>query len=275
MAIITLTTDIGTSDFIVGAIKGQMLQALPTVQIADITHQLSPDNYLQAAYICNGAFGHYPHNTIHIVLIQLFEEPLSHLLIAEYNHQFIICPDNGILTMIVGVRPMNVFTIPIPQALNMGILHYSAQIILFCKQIIQTNRLSDIATATNTFIEKYPPLFTAGQDWIDCQIIYVDRFENVVINITKKEFEAYRKNRAFKIVLPSRTDTHIEEIVSNYSAVKQSEKVAWFNSAGYLELAVKNGNIAGLFGLKSYAASQSEAIDSRQLNYERVRIFFE
>lgn len=275
MAIITLTTDIGTNDFIVGAIKGQMLQALPDVQIADITHNLSPDNYLQAAYICNGAFSHYPDNTIHIVLIQLFEEPLSHLLIAEYKRQFIICPDNGILTMIVGERPLNVYAIPIPKALSMGILHYTAQIISWCKQFIETNQLSSIATATASFVEKYPPRFTAGQDWIDCQIIYVDRFENVVINITKQEFEEYRKSRSFKIVLPSRTDTHIEEIVSNYSAVKQSEKVAWFNSAGYLELAVKNGNIAGLFGLKSYAAQQSEAFTSRQLNYERVRIFFE
>ncbi len=275
MAIITLTTDIGTNDFIVGAIKGQMLQALPSVQIADITHQLSPDNYLQAAYICNGAFNHYPDNTIHIVLIQLFEEPLSHLLVVEHNHQFIISPDNGILTMIVGQRPLHVYTIPVPAALSMGILHYTAQIILFCKHLFETNILKEIATTTDTFIEKYPPRFTAGNDWIDCQIIHVDRFENVVINITKQEFEEYRKDRAFKIVLPSRTDTHIEEIVSNYAAVKQSEKVAWFNSAGYLEIAVKNGNIAGLFGLRSYAAQQNDAYNSRQLNYERVRIFFE
>lgn len=275
MAIITLTTDIGTNDFIAGAIKGQLLYALPTANIVDITHHISPYNYLQAAYVCNGAFRYYPEETIHIVLIQLFEEPLSHLLMARYNNQYIICPDNGILTMIAGKKPENVYELNIPTAESMGALYVMEPVVELCKQIINYKQPGEICKPLHRFIEKYPPRSTAGEDWIDCQIIYVDKFENVVINITKQEFEEYRKGRSFKIVLPSRNDTQIEEIVSNYSVVRQSEKVAWFNSAGYLELAVKNGNIAGLFGLRSYAEQQLSVSGIRQLNYERVRIFFE
>lgn len=275
MAIITLTTDIGTNDFIAGAIKGQLLQAAPGVTISDITHQLSPYNYLQAAYICNGAFRYYPDETIHIVFIQLFEEPLTHVLMAQYNKQYIICPDNGILTMITGQRPDRVFALAIPAASSMGVLYVMEKLVVLCKQLIDHKHPGELCAPFEKFIEKYPPRSTAGDDWVDCQIIYVDKFENVVINITQQEFEEYRKGRSFKIVLPSRNDTQIEEIVSNYSDVKQSDKVAWFNSAGYLELAVKNGNIAGLFGLRSYAEQQQNTTGSRQLNYERVRIFFE
>lgn len=275
MAIITLTTDIGTNDFIAGAIKGQLLHALPMANIVDITHQISPYNYLQAAYVCNGAFRYYPEETIHIVFVQLFEEPLTHLLLARYNNQYIICPDNGILTMITGQKPDRVFALNIPAAESMGVLYLMEQVVILCKQLTDYKKPGELCKPLDVFIEKYPPRSTAGEDWIDCQIIYVDKFENVVINITRKEFEEYRKGRSFKIVLPSRNDTQIEEIVSNYSVVRQSEKVAWFNSAGYLELAVKNGNIAGLFGLRSYAEQQHSTIGSRQLNYERVRIFFE
>jgi S-adenosyl-L-methionine hydrolase (adenosine-forming) len=52
MAIITLTSDIGTQDFLVGAIKGQLLQINPSFNIVDISHNLSPFNYPQAAYVC-------------------------------------------------------------------------------------------------------------------------------------------------------------------------------------------------------------------------------
>src|SRR4051812_47008221 len=113
MPVITLSTDIGQSDFIIGAIKGQIITALPSCSIADITHQFSSQNYQQAAYICKSAFKYFPPQTFHIVLINFFEKTPGHLLLAEYNQQYIICPDNGILTMITRDKPQNIFAIKI------------------------------------------------------------------------------------------------------------------------------------------------------------------
>ena len=36
----------------------------------------------------------------------------------------------------------------------------------------------------------------------------------------------------------------------NYSSVSPGEKLAWFNAAGFLEISVNKGNMAGLFGLR-------------------------
>jgi S-adenosylmethionine hydrolase len=41
MPIITLTSDIGQEDFIIGALKGQILSTIPNCTIADITHYAS------------------------------------------------------------------------------------------------------------------------------------------------------------------------------------------------------------------------------------------
>ena len=60
MPVVTLSTDIGQSDYVVGAIKGQLLQAVPSVSLIDITHQLVSNNYLHAAYVCTNAFPFYP-----------------------------------------------------------------------------------------------------------------------------------------------------------------------------------------------------------------------
>ena len=111
MPILTLTTDIGQNDYIIGAIKGQLLTANPVLNIVDITHSLSPFNYPQTAYICSNAYKHYPAGTFHVVIVNLFESLPKHALIAQYDQQYIICPDNGILTMITGIKPTDIIAV--------------------------------------------------------------------------------------------------------------------------------------------------------------------
>src|SRR4030095_14438845 len=72
-----------------------------------------------------------------------------------------------------------------------------------------------------------------GNNWIEGQIIFIDNFENVIINITKDEFEEQRRGRIFKIVF--KRDEVIDKISDTYADVPESEKLAFFNSAGYLE----------------------------------------
>jgi hypothetical protein len=276
MQLVTLTTDIGTNDFIIGAIKGKLISTLHQSTVVDISHQLSPYNFLQAAYICNGAFGHFPDGTVHIVLVQTFENGSNHLLLCNHRNQYVICPDNGIMTMITGHPSLEAFILPFSQADSMGILHIMQFVTAAIKELEKGRLPSEFCEIATSWVEKYPARFAAKQNMLECQIIFVDRFENVIVNITKSEFEQYRNNRPFKILLPSRTDSYVEKVAVNYSQVRQGEIVAWFNSAGYLELALKNGNIAGLFGLKSYAEpSTARNLDSRQLNYETICILFE
>ena len=82
MPVVTLSTDIGQSDYVVGAIKGQLIRSLPSVRIIDITHQLVANNYLHAAYVCTNAFAFYPAGTFHIVIINLFEKKPDKLLLS-------------------------------------------------------------------------------------------------------------------------------------------------------------------------------------------------
>ncbi len=54
------------------------------------------------------------------------------------------------------------------------------------------------------------------------------------------------------------------------------DKLAWFNSAGYLEIAINKGNMAGLFGLTGYSENTlQQAAMHNKLLYQTVRIFFE
>ncbi len=111
MPFITLSTDIGLRDFTVGAIKGQILSAIPNVTLTDISHYLSQTNFPQSAYICKSAITHFPPNTFHLIIVNLFEYEVKQVLLAKYQDQWIICPDNGILTMITQDKPAELYAI--------------------------------------------------------------------------------------------------------------------------------------------------------------------
>src|SRR6185437_1263332 len=113
VALITLTSDIGWKDYLVGAVKGQLAQIDPTFNIVDIAHELSPFNYPQAAYICRNAIRHFPPHTFHIILVNLFEKKPEQLLLAFHNQQYLLCADNGLLNMILEGRPEMVIGLPL------------------------------------------------------------------------------------------------------------------------------------------------------------------
>ena len=145
------------------------------------------------------------------------------------------------------------------------------QIAQAIQKIINGESIQNIAHPVENIDEKYPMRSTTGPDWIESQIIFIDHFENVVVNLTKEEFEDVRKNRKFKIVL-MRNSEYIEKISEHYAAVQPGENLAWFNSAGYMEIAINKGNVAGLFGLQGY--TESNAAMQNRLLYQTVRILF-
>ncbi|HTN39340.1 MAG TPA: SAM-dependent chlorinase/fluorinase [Arachidicoccus sp.] len=284
MAIITLSTDIGTNDFITGAFKGQLLSENAQLQLVDITHQLSSSNFAEAAYICNNAFVYYPEGTIHIVLTNMFEYPHRHFLLAKYGEQFILCPDNGMLTMICRQQPKDVFRISLPESTPLSTMAFLAAYARSAAQLAKGKYPIQVGEKFEKYIERYPMRPTFGDDWIDGQIIFIDKFENVVVNINQEEFEACRKDRSFAITFGRNyANNQIDRIMENYATAGNDECLATFNSAGMLELSIRNGNMAGLFGLQGFKEenqavqhilNSSGSANKRNWFYQTIRIFF-
>src|SRR5258705_13683046 len=113
MALITLISDFGLQDYIARAVKGQLLQIDPGFRIHDISHQIAPFNYPQAAYICRNAIWQFPENTFHIILVNLFEQKPENLLLAVAGGQYIFCADNGLMNMILPSRAEKLIGLPL------------------------------------------------------------------------------------------------------------------------------------------------------------------
>jgi S-adenosylmethionine hydrolase len=273
MALLTLTSDFGQKDYLVGAVKGQLAQIDPAFNIMDISHDLSPFNYPQAAYVCRNAIRQFPPFTYHLILVNLFEKKPEQLLLAFHNEQYLLCADNGLLTMILEGRPEMVIGLPMDKTAIKNTLYCIRVMGQAIQQLIGGSGLLSIGVPDVSFTEKnhLRPVF--GDNWIEGQIIFIDHFENVIVNITREEFEERRKGRSFRIVF--KRDEMIDKISETYADVGEGEKLALFNSAGYLEIAIQKGNAAGLFGLQGFTEqSQNQYLQSR-LFYQTVRVYFE
>src|SRR5438105_13096122 len=272
MALLTLTSDIGQQDYLVGAIKGQLLQINPIFNIIDITHQLAPFNYPQSAYICRNAIRNFPDRTYHLILVNLFEKMPEKLLLSFHKNQYIFCADNGLLTMILEEKPELVIGLPLNKN-NIKNTLYCVQVFgKAINDVVNGISLQDIGEPDITIIEKNHLRPLLGENWIEGQIIFIDNFENVIVNISREEFEEQRKGRSFSIVF-KREET-IDKISETYADVMEGEKLALFNSGGYLEIAINKGNAAGLFGLHGFMEQSQNTYLQNRLYYQTVRIYF-
>jgi len=275
MPLLTLSSDIGSQDYLVAAVKAQLLKINSEFQLIDISHNISPFNYPQAAYVCRNAIKNFPAYTYHLILVNLFESKPEQLLLAFHNDQYFLCADNGLLTMILEEKPELVIGISLDKTVLKHTLYFTEIMASVINKLVNGESIKNIGIADVQYIEKHPlrPMFS--DNWIEGQIIFIDNFENVIVNITHAQFEEQRKGRHFKIVF--KRDEVIESISESYADVPEGEKLALFNSAGYLEIAINKGNAAGLFGLKGFSekTKQVSSMMQNQLFYQTVRVYFE
>ncbi len=268
MALVTLTSDIGSPDYLVGAIKAQLLQTNPDFRLIDISHTIPPFNYPQAAYVCRSAIRQFPEFSYHLILVNLFDKKPEQLLLAFHQNQYFLCADNGLLTMILEDNPEVIIGLPLEKEAVKNTIYLTSVMGEAVNKLVRGESIQRIGIPDVSYQEKRHLRPMVDNSGIEGQIIFIDSFENVIVNITREQFEEHRKGRPFTIVF--KRDEVIDKISETYADVPEGEKLALFNSAGYLEIAINKGNAAGLFGLKGY----SEKLRQAQLSYQTVRVYF-
>jgi S-adenosyl-L-methionine hydrolase (adenosine-forming) len=273
MPLITLTSDIGKQDYLSGAVKGVLMNMDASFRFIDITHELMPFNDPQAAYVIRNAVKQFPKGTFHIVLVNLFQNIPEHMLLVHHNNQYICLADNGLITMILEETPQEVVALTLDKSMPRNTLHCAEVMGRAIEAISSGKKLSEVGDASVSIQVRNPLRAMTTAQYIEGQIIFIDHFENVIVNITREDFEAQRKGRRFKIVF--KRDEVIDKLSETYADVSEGEKLALFNAAGYLEIAINKGNAAGLFGLQGFSERNVSQYTQSRLFYQTVRVYFE
>ncbi len=243
MQIVTLTTDFGLHDYYVALLKGALLQQAAQLQIIDVSHNVKPYDIVQGAFVLKNTYPSFPPGTIHVITVNNNAEGMS-LICLQQAGQVFIGPDNGIFSLIFPEMPEawrldhdKESPFPIQQTLAKAIQHLASG-----------NSIREVGTPAEETVQRIALQPVLSHSQIRGSVIYVDHYENVVINIPKDLFEKVRNGRKFALFF-KRNDP-ITLVSHHYTDVPVGETLCLFNSAGFLEIAVSMGKASSLLGLK-------------------------
>jgi S-adenosylmethionine hydrolase len=247
MAIITLTTDLGSKDFYQAALKGSILTILPTANIVDITHEVPSFNISYAAFVLKNVYNYFPKGTVHLIGIDsVFSEQSKYVALKHHDHYF-VGADNGIFSLLFEEAPDEVVELNIMQDLKY--LHFPL-VDIFVKAAIHLakgGKLKEIGMPTDSIEERMLLHPVIERDIIRGSVIYIDTFCNVITNITKELFTRIQRNRDFTLYF--RKSETINQLSWHYNEVSEGEKLCLFGISNHLEIAINKGKASGLLGL--------------------------
>ncbi len=253
MAIITLTTDFGHKDHFVGAIKGTIYKELSDAKIVDISHSISPFNIQECAYILKNSYKAFPSGTIHIVGVD--SEPTienKHIAVFVDGHYF-ISANNGVVSLITSeIRPEKVVEVNIPNPVQGSFPVLDVFVQVAC-HIARGGKLEVVGKEFKDLkeLKEFSPRVTNDGKSIIGSVIYIDNYGNVISNIQRSLFEAYRAGRDFEILARNKKISNIYHKYSDiidFNLDKNKRKgpgdlLALFNSSDYIELAIYKSDL--------------------------------
>lgn len=255
LPILTLTTDFGSSDHYVGAMKGVILGICPRAQIVDISHEVAPFEVAEGAYTVSQAYRCFPKGTIHVVVVDPGVGTARRPILVEGGGQYFVAPDNGVLSMVLAREKHKVrlisneryFRQPVsrtfhgrdifaPVAAHLGVGVPAAQ---FGKVIHDYVRAE---------FEKPRP--NGARSWMG-RILKIDRFGNLVTNFHAGEFDLVGKSFTLAIGM-----TEVVRMVRTYADATPGELFAIEGSSGYLEVSVNQGSAARQVGCQAGSVAE-------------------
>ena len=250
MAIITITSDLGSQDSYLASVKGSIYSQLESAKIVDITHDITPFNIQQAAYVLRNCFRDFPLSTIHIISI---DDELAinneHLAVKANGHYF-IASDNGLFSLLLNeMKPEKIVRLNISQSTNCMTFATKNIFVPAACHLARGGTMEIIGTEVDDFEVKNTELKAViEKDTIRGMVIYIDGYGNAITNIGKEVFEEVQKERGFSILF-GREDEQITIISKKYKEVPTAEKLAIFGENNLLQIAMNQGEASKLLGL--------------------------
>lgn len=237
--IVTCLSDFGTSDYYVAAMKGVILSIAPQAQIVDVTHDVPAHDVLAGAYVLAGAVRWFPPGSFHLAVVDPGVGSARRIIAGHWGGQIVVAPDNGLVTFLHMQTPS-------------AEIHEVTNREYFRDEVSATFQARDIIAPMIGHLAAGAPLSTVGPH-IDApmtldiplprgndiqlvgRIIYIDRFGNLITNITAADLRVFGRAAAHvagRVIGP---------IARTYSDVPPGQPVALLGSADLLEIAVNQG----------------------------------
>jgi S-adenosylmethionine hydrolase len=247
--IVSLLTDFGTQDAFVGIMKGVILSINPAVALVDLSHDVPPQDVVAGALILRSAVAFFPPQTIHAAVVDPGVGSTRRALLIETHNAFFIGPDNGLLSLAAPaeavVRIIHLTNAEYFLAARSHTFHGRDVFAPVAAHLSLGRAPEQFGPAVTTMERLTLPRIEQSRTGLTGSVIYVDRFGNLITNITEADLRPFSKEN----LLVSINTVQVHGVVASYAAVEIGTPAAFINSWGMLEIAVRNGSAAQRFGV--------------------------
>jgi S-adenosylmethionine hydrolase len=247
--LITLTTDFGTADHFVAAMKGVLLSLAPRARIVDITHEIAPYDVNEAGFVIAQAWHWFPQGTTHVVVVDPGVGSERRPILLEAGGHYFVGPDNGVFSMIYGAVKHKVRLISNRKMMR--------------SEVSRTFHGRDVFAPAAAHLIRRTPAARFGKtisDYVRSQpapagsVLKVDRFGNLITNFQMDHFPGI-KTRPFELRIGRQK---IRRLALTYSDTAIGEVFVIVGSSGYLEIAANQENAARKLGCGNGAPVELE-----------------
>jgi S-adenosylmethionine hydrolase len=235
MAIITLTTDFGTQDGYVGAMKGVILSMASSATVVDLTHDVPPYDVEAAAFAVAQAARFFPDGTVHVVVVDPGVGSQRAGVVIDDGRQRFVGPDNGVFALAVAEpRAAHEITAPWFRRGTVSATFHGRDVFAPAAARLALGAPVEEAGPRVTLQARRPE--GVGR------VVHIDRFGNLVTDIPAARLPEKTRIRVGRLVL--------KRLAQTFADVGRGRPVAYVGSAGTLEIAVREGSAAKAYGIK-------------------------
>ena len=267
MPIIALLTDYGTQDIYAGVMKGVIWSICPEARIADLTHDIPPQDITAGALSLWGAFRYFPSGTIFCAVVDPGVGTQRRAIAVQTHDHFFVGPDNGLLWwaiseggIVTAVELRNpAYFLPAISPTFHGRDIFAPVAAYLAKGVPISEFGSEVSPDE---LVQLPPLRAeVGDRLIVARVIHIDRFGNAITNLREEDFSAWAENLGWRTWRASLRGATFEAICQCYADAPKGTPLLLFNSYGLLEVAVNQGNAAQKLGIRKGDLLEIWAVD--------------
>lgn len=244
---LTLTTDMGTTDPYIPALKGWLWNKVPHAKIVDITHHIRRNDIREAVYVIRHCAGFYPPATVHLIGIEGesdHDRPLPPFIVVEAMDQYFIARDHGLLSLCLDALPDEVHALQ----------EQPGQFPLLDTAVPAAVALLQGVPIPHVETHHHKPYRIAAQEPIISSnlirgtVIYNDHFGNAITNIRREHLNRFSPEIVPLICYWS--NEFIRGFSEKYTDVPIGEPLCLINQTGLVEIAINQDSAQALLGLQ-------------------------
>jgi S-adenosylmethionine hydrolase len=245
MAIVTLLTDSGESDFYVAAIKAKILSTNPGLTIVDISHQISSCDIAHAAFVLRAVFRDFPKGTVHLVGVDATGNRNDVPIAIQLEDHLFVGADNGLFGLISDKQVQSVIEL---NKVNRIATTFPEKDLFApaAAKLASGVNISSLGTPLPQIRKMTDRYVKATRKTIAGHVIRVDHSGNLITNIPRDAFETLSKGKNYVIQFAGEK---FRKIQTGYNQAEQGDCFVMFNSLNLLEVGIYKGNASALLGL--------------------------